>query len=131
MQLLTSQKKFLVLSICIPKRINGIISEVQLWKKKSFLFLSEIGTGSIFSAFHFHFRTGWKTIVFLSAMFKLISICLFKLTHMARKRNADHTVSFFLFLTLVCTAVNISAVFLQRQKRIVKYYIKKFIKESQ
>ena len=39
MQLLTSQKNFLVLSICIPKRINGIISEVQLWKKKLFLFL--------------------------------------------------------------------------------------------
>ena len=58
MQLLTSQKKFLVLSICIPKRINGIISEVQLWKKKLFLVLtsgkflealgSGIGTGSIF-----------------------------------------------------------------------------------
>ena len=51
MQLLTSQKIFKVLSICIPKRINGIISEVQLWKKISFLvstsgkFLEALGTG--------------------------------------------------------------------------------------
>ena len=59
MQLLTTQKKFYVPSICISKQISGIISEVQLWKKKdSFLVLtsgnflealgSRIGTGSIF-----------------------------------------------------------------------------------
>ena len=58
MQLLMSQTNFLVLSICIPKRIDRIISEVQLWKKNSFLVLTSgkflealgggIGTGSIF-----------------------------------------------------------------------------------
>ena len=58
MQLLANQKNFLVLSICIPKRINRIISEVQLWKKISLLVLTlgkfleavgrGIGTGSIF-----------------------------------------------------------------------------------
>ena len=68
MQLLTSQKNFLVLSICIPKQINGIISEVQLWKKNSFLVLtsgkflealgSGIGTGSNFLPFIFTFEQG-------------------------------------------------------------------------
>ena len=68
MQLLTSQKNFYVLSICIPKWINGIISEVQLWKKISFLVLTSgkflealgrgIGTGSIFLPFIFTFEQG-------------------------------------------------------------------------
>ena len=73
MQLLTSQKNFLVLSICIPKRINGIISEVQLWKRFLFLVLtlgkflealgSRIGTGSIFClSFSLSNRVTWVSL---------------------------------------------------------------------
>ena len=60
------------LSMCISKRINWIISEVQVSEIFFFIFLaskqlpaalgSGIGTGSIF-AFHFHFRTMCLRIV--------------------------------------------------------------------
>ena len=74
-------KKVQAPSICLPKQINGIISDVRLQIFFSFLVLTsgkfllalgrEIGTGSIFLPFIFTFEQGGMSLLFTATWLQL------------------------------------------------------------
>ena len=80
-------KKIKVLPICLPKQISGIISDVQLQKKKSFLVLT---SGKFLEALWNWHRLSFLPFIFIFAQCEYIQANVGGLVHITKQPTIGH-----------------------------------------